>query len=51
MEDKAHNEKEIKKKGFFKKFFDKLDKKMADKANFSPCCCKPKDKDNKSCCS
>jgi hypothetical protein len=51
MADKANNEKEAKKKGFFGKFFEKLDKKIEEKANASPCCCKPKDKDDRSCCS
>jgi len=39
------------KKGFFSRMFDKLDKKMEEKAKSSPCCCKPTDKGNKTCCS
>lgn len=40
-----------KKKGFFAKLIEKIDKKMEEKAK-SSCCCKPKD-DSKgdSCCS
>jgi len=29
----------MKKKGFFKKLIDKVDKKMKDKADESSCCC------------
>ncbi len=40
-----------KKKGFFGKLIEKLDKKMEEKAKAKPCC-DPKDKDKgKSCCS
>ncbi len=38
-------------KGFFKGIFDKLDKKIEEKAKSSPCCCKPSGKDKNSCCS
>lgn len=44
---------EVKKsgKGFFAKLFDKLDKKMQEKAKSNPCCCKGDDKEGKkSCC-
>jgi hypothetical protein len=51
VENKSSSEKELKKKGVFRKFFEKMDKKMKEMANASPCCCKPKDKDNNSCCS
>ncbi|MBU0504012.1 MAG: hypothetical protein ABH882_02520 [Candidatus Omnitrophota bacterium] len=50
MEDKV-NKQEGKKKGFFGKLFEKLDKKIQEKANSSSGCCRPKDKDNNSCCS
>jgi len=43
--------KEGKKKSFFARLFDKLDKKMEEKAKSSPCCCKPSDKGDGSCCS
>ncbi len=43
-------EKKIK-KGFLARLFDKLDKKMEEKAK-SPCCCKGNtDEGKKSCCS
>lgn len=39
-------------KGFFAKLFDKLDKKMQEKAKSGSCCCKGDNKeDKKSCCS
>ncbi|MCX5700625.1 MAG: hypothetical protein NTZ63_03710 [Candidatus Omnitrophica bacterium] len=39
-------------KGFFSRIFDKLDKKMEEKAKSSSCCCKSDDKEGKkSCCS
>lgn len=38
-------------KKFLKGWFVKLDQKMEEKAKSSPCCCKPQDKGNKSCCS
>ena len=45
------NMKNIKKKGFFGRLIEKLDKKMEKKAKAKPCC-ENKDKDkNKSCCS
>jgi len=45
---KGTNEKSGK-KSFFKKWFDKLDKKMQDQANSRPCCCRAKE--NKDTCS
>ena len=49
MDDKNSN-KETKKKSFLARWFEKLDKKMEEKAKSTGCCCKPKDK-NSSCCS
>jgi hypothetical protein len=50
MENKPEKEKPG--KGFFSKLFDKLDKKMKEKANSSPCCCRDDNKEGKkSCCS
>jgi len=39
------------KKGFFSRMFEKLDKKMEEKAKSKSCCCKPSDKGGNSCCS
>ncbi|MFH0984736.1 MAG: hypothetical protein V1882_04295 [Candidatus Omnitrophota bacterium] len=48
------NSKKEKKKGFFAKLFEKIDKKLEDKAKKSGCCCAPskdkKDSDGDSCC-
>jgi len=49
MEGKPEEKKS--KKGFFSRMFDKLDKLMEEKSKSSSCCCKPSDKENKSCCS
>ncbi len=50
MVDKPEEKKS--KKGFFAKLFDKLDKKLEEKAKSGPCCCKSDNKEgNKSCCS
>jgi hypothetical protein len=38
-------------KKFFGSLFDKLDKKMEAKAKSSSSCCKPNERNNKSCCS
>jgi|GEM_PF-2010143 len=35
----------------FAQLLDKIDKKMEDKAKSGPCCCKPPEGKNKSCCS
>ena len=49
MENKPDNKKLG--KGFFAKLFDKLDKKMEEKAKSSPCCCKGGSQEGKkSCC-
>lgn len=42
-------QKEEKKKGFFKKLMDKLDKKLEDKTKKTSCCGSSKDKGS-SCC-
>jgi hypothetical protein len=39
------------KKGLFTKMFEKLDKKMDEKAKSSPCCCQPNKSNKDSCCS
>ena len=39
-----------KKKGFFGKIMDKLDKKLEDQAKNSGCCGDPENGKNKSCC-
>ncbi len=51
MANNESNVKDGKKKSFFARLFDKLDKKMEEKAKSSPCCCKPSDKGDGSCCS
>ena len=38
-------------KKFFAQKFEVLDKKMEEKAKNRPCCCKPTDGKDKSCCS
>ena len=50
MENNLDNKKS--EKGFFAKLFDKLDKKIEEKAKSSPCCCKGDSQEGKkSCCS
>jgi len=51
MANNESNAKEGKKKSFFARLFDKLDKKMEEKAKSGTCCCKPSDKGDGSCCS
>lgn len=51
MNNNDTNQTKEKKKGFFGGLFEKLDKRMKEKALNSPCCCKPADKDKNSCCS
>lgn len=51
MADNKNNAKETKKKSFFARMFEKLDKKMEEKAKSGSCCCKPSDKKDGSCCS
>lgn len=47
-----NEKKEARKKGFFSRIFDKLDKKMEAKAKGQkPCCCGPADDNKNSCCS
>jgi len=51
MADNESSVKEGKKKSFFAGLFDRLDKKMKEKAKSGSCCCKPSDKGGSSCCS
>ena len=51
MANNESNAKEGKKKSFFVRLFDKLDKKMKEKAKSGSCCCKSSDKGDGSCCS
>lgn len=44
------NKKEEKKKGFFAKLFETLDKKLADKAKKTGSCCCSKNDSGDSCC-
>ncbi|MDD5518953.1 MAG: hypothetical protein PHV98_06355 [Candidatus Omnitrophica bacterium] len=50
MIQKADDKNEPKKKCFFARMFEKLDKKMEEKARAKGCCCRPSDKGNDSCC-
>ena len=45
------NKKNSKIKTFLRGLFEKLDKKMEEKAKAKSCCCKPSDKEKNSCCS
>lgn len=49
MEEKNNKDTKAKKKGFFGRLADKLDKKMQEKAKSSPCCYSSQSRDN-SCC-
>jgi len=50
MSDQKEN-KAIKSKGFFARWFEKLDQKMAEKAQQCGCCCSQnQDKKDKPCC-
>lgn len=51
MKEEDKNNKDAKKKSFFAGLFEKLDKKMEEKAKSQPCCSKPNQKDGGSCCS
>ena len=51
MEEKSANKKISKIKGFLKSMIEEIDKKMQEKAKSKSCCCKPADKEKKSCCS
>lgn len=48
---KAEGRKISKAKQLFSRLFEKLDKKMEEKAKSQPCCCKPAGKEKDSCCS
>lgn len=50
MDKELNPKKENKRKGFFARFVEKIDKKMEEKTRKSPCSYSPKD-GNKSCCS
>ncbi len=50
MKDNTGNKKG-KVRTFFKGLFEKMDKKMEEKAKSKPCCCGPSDKEKNSCCS
>jgi hypothetical protein len=50
MCNKGKDTKDLKKKGIIAKVMDKLDKKLADKANGGGCCCGPKTNKGSSCC-
>lgn len=50
MEEKK-NKKVNKVKNFFKRFAEKIDKKMTEKAKGNSCCYAGNKKENKSCCS
>jgi len=50
MENKVNSEK-AEKKSFWARLFDKVDKKMQEKAKSSGCCCNSKKPEDKSCCS
>jgi len=49
MKDKLEQGK--KKKGFFARMIDKIDKKLQEKAKSGSCCCSKDDAGKKSCCS
>lgn len=38
-------------RGFFARVFASIDKKMEEEAKSKPCCCKPGEGKDKSCCS
>jgi len=48
---KAKDRKPGKVKRLFLQLFDKIDKKLEEKAKSQTCCCKPSDKGGNSCCS
>jgi hypothetical protein len=50
MKNNNNKAEKLRKKSFFSRFFDKLDKKMEEKARSQSCCSGPKDKGSKSCC-
>ncbi len=51
MKENAETGKNAKLKTFFKGLVEKLDKKMKEKVGSGSCCCRPSDKEKKSCCS
>lgn len=51
MKNNDNKSKDDRKKSFFARLLDKLDKKMEEKAKSLPCCPKPLDKGGNSCCS
>jgi hypothetical protein len=51
MKENAKTRKSAAFKTFFKGLVEKMDKKMKEKAGSGCCCCRPSDKDKKSCCS
>ncbi|MFA5362370.1 MAG: hypothetical protein WC335_03865 [Candidatus Omnitrophota bacterium] len=51
MGEKNKEEKGAKKRSFFAGLFEKMDKKLEEKAKSRSCCCKPSDKEGGSCCS
>ncbi len=50
MDQKSEEKKENKPKGFFGRLFESLDKKLAEKAKQSKCCCNSGNDKDKSCC-
>ncbi len=48
---KTEGKKINKVKQLFSHLFERLDKKMEEKAKSQSCCCKPTGKENNSCCS
>jgi len=51
MDKDTNVKKENKKKGFFARFVEKIDKKMEEKAKNTRCSCKTDKDQDKSCCS
>jgi len=51
MDEDRNAKKENKARGFFSRFIEKIDEKMAKKAKSEPCSCKSSDKEKNSCCS
>lgn len=51
MDKEAKTKKENKKKGFFSRLVEKIDKRMEEKAKNSPCSCSSGKNGDNSCCS
>lgn len=51
MKEKSSTKNEAKKKSFFAKAIERLDKRMQERAKSTSCCCGPSDKESGSCCS